>query len=432
MPIRFNKGISKNAMQARTVYGITPNDQGRYVLVSLHMGKRMRLSVRRWNVGDKLQDLRLLHRGVYCGVPSFWKSASSPAVPDMLAAPGPDKGFIPWTDRTAAAVHTEALSNNLLALVPEDSYLCTVPFLCGDPSLHSFISVHAVPANQDQQAYFKIAVIVNKTLIAVFALAPGAFDALEFHLGRIRRFFGRCLQHVVFPEHVYVLGIENTFSSAHFLTHPLPTKIGHSTIHAEDELKALGCALAQYAGTVPVFAGPSKAGSSRHFRAAAWIAAFIILLATAFAACVPTLMNVFLRRELAVYGEQYHSVVINNPVITAAVARNDSLGASILKMNAKSRQRTNWGRFLQALGSERPEGLFYEKLGSETAGALSNAVRIAISGFAQGETRVTDLIARLQKTGLIANISLTSMEKNKTKPNICDFKIVCTLITGNQ
>jgi hypothetical protein len=420
-------------MLSRMLHGVVPDENGRYVMVSLRMGEpeQRRLCVRQWMAGDRLTPLRLLHRGIYCGVPAFWKAAIPQAHQGIIIA-AHREGFAAWAERMPSEDHIEAFSNNLLGLVPEDSYLCTVPFFFGDPSLHSFVSVHCIPAGGDRKAYFKIGVIFDKTLMAVFTLAPGTMDALESHLGRIRRFFSHLRRRRDFPEHLYIIGSSGAFSLQHFFCHPLSVKIGKRVVESIDELKALGCALTSAlvmsAGSVPFFSKPPKTGALRHLNAALLISSIAIIVATALAASAPYIMNRSLKRELQTRQTQYRSLIMNNPVIQTTIKHNDSLAASILRMNAQSGQRTVWGKFLQCLGAERPKGLFYEKLGSEPGSPASNTIRIAISGFAQGETMVTDLISRLQKTGFISNITLTFMEKNKIKPNLCDFKIICTLM----
>jgi hypothetical protein len=415
-------------MHERKTFGIVPNENGRYVMVS-HWGepKHSRITIRRWNIGDKLQSLRLLHRGVYCGIPSFWKSAASHTTKDILSADSPDSALTPWADAVTASVHTEGLSDNLVALIPEDTYLCTVPLLYGDASLRSFISVHAIAADHDRTAYFKIGIIISATLIAVYGVAPGSEKSLESHFARIQRYFTRAFPHIAFPRHAYTFNGDLPSSFDHFIFHSLKVTIGHRTVHEADELKALGCALAQRVGGAPIFSGSSNGGAIRRLRAAAWIASAAIILITALGVCAPACINFFLEKKIATLELQRRSVIMSDPRIKAAITRNQTLGASIIRLSAKAGDQTQWGRFLQSLGALRPEGLYIEKLGSEAAGASPGAVRIAIAGAAQNETMVTDLISQLQKTGFVSNLSLTSMEKNKTKPTICDFKIICTL-----
>ena len=428
IPIWFNSEIGNGAMHARKAFGIIPNENGRYVMVSLWgESKQSRIAIRRWNIGDKLQSLRLLHRGVHCGIPSFWKSAASHTATDILSADSPDSAFTPWADRMTASFHIESLSDNLLALVPEDVYLSTVPLFCGDAALHSFISVHILAGDHDRLAYLKIGIIINTTLIAVYALAPGNETALESHLARIQRYFARAFPRIAFPNYVYMFDGGHAFSSDHFIFHSLEVKIGNRTVREADELRALGCALAQRMGGAPVFSGPACGGAIRRFRAAAWTASAALVLITALAICAPAIMNFFLGKKIQIYELRSRSVIMSDPRIKAAITRNQTLGTSIIRLSAKAGDQTQWGFFLQSLGALRPEGLYFEKLGSEAAGASFNAVRIAIAGSAQNETMVTDLISQLQKTGIISNISLTSMEKNKDKPTICDFKIICTL-----
>jgi Tfp pilus assembly protein PilN len=79
---------------------------------------------------------------------------------------------------------------------------------------------------------------------------------------------------------------------------------------------------------------------------------------------------------------------------------------------------------------QRPEGLYFEMLGSEPVKGPPGFVRIAVSGWARSEKLVADFIEHLQKDNSISNISLSSLEKNEKKTNLCDFKIICILKTN--
>jgi Tfp pilus assembly protein PilN len=415
-------------MQPGKVFGVVPSENGRYVMVALSKGapERSRMWVRRWDIGDKLQTLKLLQRGVYCGIPSFWKSALSRTPQNILSVDGYDTSFTPWADGMIASIHSEGLSDNLLGLVPEDSYLCTLPLYFGDNAPPSFIAVHGVSAVHDHPPYFKIGIVLDKKLIAVFAFSPGVGNVLESHVARIRRSFIRAYPQRTFPEHVFLLGLDPSFVMDHFSVHPLSVKVGGATVRGSDELKALGCALVGRDAVLPVFSGSSSAGG-RRFRARLWLASAMIILGTMLAACAPAVVNYFLAKKILSYETQERLSTFNNPDIRAVMARNERLGASIFRLNAKSKDQTQWAVFLRSLGNLRPEGLYFEKLGSEVAAASAKAVRIAISGSARNETMVTDMISRLQKSGLISNISLSSLEKNKTQTSLCDFKFICTL-----
>jgi hypothetical protein len=422
-------------MLARTLHGIASAENGDLVMVSLYTAKRgrFRIAVRGWPLDDKLQPLRLLNRGVYCGIPSSWKSRQSFTKNEIIAIDIPEKPFIPWTDSDQAAIYSESLSDNLLALVPEDSYLCAIPLAFGDLSVRSFVCCHAIqPA--DRPAYYKIGIVIDKELIAAFTMAPGTPDQIEYHFGKIHRYFTRNYPDITFPDYIYDLQEKNSFSNAHFAAHRLDVAIAGRELRTETELKALGCALARQTSGVPVFSGPAKSGVSRGARSILWIATAALLLGTALFAFAPVIINLFIKSETHNFDMRYRSIVSENPRLRAMISRNESLSASIIQLNSKFSlsHRTQWGRFLQALGSQRPEGLFLEKLGSETVSSSPNAIRIALSGFAQKETLVTDLITRLQKTGLVTQIYLSSIEKNKTKSDICDFRIVCTLTIISQ
>jgi hypothetical protein len=264
-------------------------------------------------------------------------------------------------------------------------------------------------------------------------LSPKDPGLLESHIGRIRRWLARACPHVVFPEHVFLLGHESTVSMDHFICRTLVVKIGKKTLRQEDEMKALGCALFQRSAGVPVFSGPEAGGAVRLrlLRGALWISSVAIFIATALAAAPPLVANYFLEKDLRACEAQKRAVVFDNPAIRALVDHNDSLGASIVRLTAKAGSPTQWGRFFHTVAALRPDGLYFEKFGSEIAGSKTAAVRIAISGSAQNETLVTEVIARLQKSGLVADIALSSMEKNKTRPTLCDFKFICTLKLTN-
>jgi hypothetical protein len=410
----------------QSLHGIASSVDGRYVMVSLHKRKsgHYRCAVRKWPRHSKLRALLLLNRQVYCGVAASWQPATALPLGHGLAAGSPESPLRPIVDIVEAAIHTEALGDNLAKLLPDDAFLCSVPLFLGNPSVHSFLSVYLA------SGYCVIGVVIKKELSAVFTMAPAAPDALESHLGRIKRYWKHTRPHEPFPTQIYVFGNDGMFKSEEFSVHPLPVVLGNKTLIAEEELRALGCALAADTGGIAPFAVAQSDAVVRMVRSVGYCGAAALVAVAAILTLAPAVMTGFTGWKVRSSEASYRAAIINNPEIKSINAKNDSLAKGILKLRAKSARQTQWARFLQALGESRPDGLFFDKLGSEPVAGSASEVRIALSGIAKSETLVTDLIARLQKNGL-SNVSLSFLEKNEKNPTLCNFRIICIMtITG--
>ena len=411
----------------QSLHGIASSVDGRYVMVSLRKRKsgRYHCVVRKWPHHSKLHALLLLSRQVYCGAAASWQPTTAIPPGHGLAAGSPESPLRPVVDPVEAAMHTEALGDNLAQLLPDDAFLCSVSLYLGDPSVHSFLSVYAAAG------YYMIGVIVKKELSAVFTTAPATPDALESHLGRIKRYWKHARPHEPFPTQIYVFGNDGMFKSEEFSVHPLPVVLGNKTLIAEEELRALGCALAADTGGIAPFAVAQSDAVVRMVRSVGYCGAAAVVAAAVLLTLVPVAITAFTEWKVRSSEANYRAVIINNPEIKNINAKNDSLAKGILKLRTKSARQTQWARFLQALGESRPDGLFFDKLGSEPLAGSPFKVRIALSGIAKSETLVTDLIARLQKNGPVSNVSLSFLEKNEKNPTLCNFRIICIMtITG--
>jgi Tfp pilus assembly protein PilN len=412
----------------QTTHGIVPTDDGQYLMVSLQTAKTgaPRIAVKRWNCHDRIRTMLLLHRGIVCGVSSFWKSPNSQAPGNALAAEKAGAFFTPCTPRTTADIHLETLAGNCIALVPDDAFLCTVPLCFGDKSVHSFISVFPLPS------HYKIGLVINRELVAVFDMAPCTSDALEAYVGRIQRYCARTRPLLPFPEHLYVLGNETGLKTGQFSLHPLNPIVGNHECKTYDEIRALGVALARTTcvGNVPEFPLSLAKSAVRLPRTLLYAASVLIVAVTLLLTGVSLVANKLTEFKINAYASQFQSTISNNKEIKDLFAENGALARMILQFRDKSSAKTNWAPFLHALGAQRPEGLYLEMLGSEPVKGSSGSARIAVSGWARSEKLVADFIARLQRDDRISNISLSSMEKNEKKTNLCDFKIVCILKTS--
>ena len=410
----------------QTTHGIIPTDDGQYLMVSLGNAKTgvPRIRVIKWNCHDRIKTMLLLNRGIVCGLPSFWKSQNSRIPDTMLVAEEPGKYFAPCTSQTTSDIHRGTLANNSISSVPDDAFLCTVPLYLGDKSIHSFVSVYPL------LEYYKIGIIVNKELVAVFEMAPCTSDAMEAHVVRIRRYVARTCPLLPFPEHIYELGKGNVLKSAHFSIHPLNIIVGNYECTAYEEIRALGAALAHNEGTVPEFSGPSQKSAMRMPRTLLYAGSVLIVLVALLLTGVPLLADMLTEIKIKAYESQFRSTISNNKEIKDLLAENEASAKAILQFRDKSSAHTNWAPFLRTLGMQRPEGLYFEMLGSEPVKGPPGFVRIAVSGWARKEKLVADFIEHLQKDNSISNISLSSLEKNEKKTNLCDFKIICILKTN--
>ncbi|MGB7566824.1 MAG: PilN domain-containing protein [Chitinivibrionales bacterium] len=412
----------------QTTHGIVPTDDGQYLMVSLRApgAGAPRIAVKRWNCHDRIQTMLLFHRGIVCGVSSFWKSPKSQAPENTLAAEKAGTFFTALAPRTTADIHLETLAGNCVALVPDDAFLCTVPLYFGDKSAHSFISVFPLPS------HYKIGLVINRELVAVFDMAPCTPEALEAHAGRISRYWARTFPHVPFPEHMYALGSETGLKTGQFSLQHLNIIAGNFECTTYDEIRALGVALARTTsvGNVPEFPLSSAKSAVRLPRTLLYAASVLMVIIALLLTGASLIADKLTESKINAYASQFQSTISNDKDIKNLLAENGMLANEILQFRDKSLARTNWALFLHALGTQRPEGLYFEMLGSEPVKGSSGSARVAFSGWARSEKLVADFIARLQKDDRISNISLSSLEKNEKKTTLCDFKIVCILKTG--
>jgi Tfp pilus assembly protein PilN len=398
-----------------------PTADGNHVMVSLRRKKSgaFYYSARKRNFYHKLRRLLLLHRRVFCGISSFWQSAGAFVGNEKLV--GEIKhGFQPSADCAQVEMQQEAMADNLEALIPDDAFLCSIPLYFGDPLLNSFLSTYRAAS------YWMICIIINRELSVVFKMAPGT-DALESHLSRVLRYWKTNGLNVHLPQDVYLLNQEVACQCQGFTTRTLSVKVGKRVVIEEEELRALGCALVGHTGGVGPFPGPAADTTMRMVRAVATLgSAAIVIMATLFT-LIPVVLSGNIQWKLRSLEARYRTILTNNQEIKGLCMRNDSLVTTISALQKKSAKQTQWGRFLDALGENRPNGLYFDKLGSEPAANSSSKVRIAISGCAKSETLVTDLMTRLQKSGPVSNVSLSFLEKNEKNATICNFRILCIM-----
>jgi hypothetical protein len=410
----------------KKTYGIVSTDDGAFLCAALentapgwHVQK-----TRRWNADSRLNNMLLLHRGVTAATPCFWKPSGNgqKAVASPFVQARSEGAFVPLASEMALSAFSGRLANNLLAVVCDDAFLCTIPFALNNDA-PSFVSVHR--AGQ----FYKIGIISDRTLAAVFAMAPATPQALEGHLGRIERYW-RLRDQGAFPEHLYLFGDCDVpgvpaEGGAPAAATRLDCKRLGIDIADTDALVAAGAALAGTIGDAPHFPISTEKAALRGIRTALLAASAAILLFSLFLPAALSVSSVYAHRRLAGYVREYREILSRTPDIQPLMAQNDSLARAVISAFAEDSRRTRWAQFLQFLGADKGGGLFFDMLGTD-AGGKAGVVRIALSGWADNESRVTGFIGVLQKSKLCSNVSLSSIDKSDTQ-DVFLFRILCTL-----
>ena len=87
---------------------------------------------------------------------------------------------------------------------------------------------------------------------------------------------------------------------------------------------------------------------------------------------------------------------------------------------------------LYVITSGRPDNLYFERLASEPVKDKENVINIALGGWTENESSVTEFISVLQELPYVTQITLSSMERDKKKSSVYLFKILCTLLLNEQ
>jgi Tfp pilus assembly protein PilN len=406
-------------------HGIILSDDGSFLLASLEKATSTwgLARTRRFSAYSSFASLMLLQRGVIGASPSNWKPTTTPSSSSAgLPAIAQKEGLLaPQADQVILATYSTRLSNNLIAAVPDDAFLCTLPLALGDPTIRSFVSVYRT------ELFYKIGIVSDAVLCAVFTMAPSAPRLLESHLGRIERYWANAQPGAAWPNYLYLIGsTEAPKDCGCTVLRPDFNKAGIDTSDL-DTLRAAGAALSGfYGGSVPQFCGESPEARFRKVRTAVFaFCAGLVLCGLLLACALPAAAFVATRR-LASCKEQYRLVLAKTPELQTLLNRNDSLARAIISAHGATAGQTRWTRMLNDLGTVRPDGLYLDMIGTDGS-AASGKAGMAFSGWARSESLVTGFIASLQNSGLYSGVSLSSLERNESL-NIFVFRITCSLL----
>ncbi len=189
-------------------------------------------------------------------------------------------------------------------------------------------------------------------------------------------------------------------------------------------LCAAGVAFTEACGFAPRVAGPAPGAKLRGLRTAAYAGAGVIALcALLLAASFPVAAHMAVGWTAA-YKEQYRQILSQTPELRALMVRNDSLAQTVILSHETEARKTRWTTMLETLGRLRPDGLYFDMIGTDGAQA-TGITGVALSGWAQNESLVTGFIGSLAKSGPYSDISLSSLERDEQK-KITTFRITCT------
>jgi Tfp pilus assembly protein PilN len=378
-------------------------------MIKTALGWRLR-KTNEWPSINLPQNALLLSRSVLCGISAHWQplTESSQEYPGSL--------LYPRTNESASLACEQLLAANCAGMVPDDAFLCTLPLALGETKAGkagSFISVFK------EAAFYKIGVTLDESLCAVFNLAPVQPGMLESHLGRISRFFQRLRPDLVFPTQVFCLG----FSAPDMPPYAITTL--DSVPGDKQTMLAAGVALAHVAGQVPALRPATPRYALRRVRAALYGASAACMLVTLLACAAFPLAHFFLAADRDSGKARYQALLNANADIREMTSASEALAHKIIDEQAITLKQTRWTQVLQFLGDSRPAGLWFDMLGSETLNGQTGTARLAFSGWADNESKITSFISLLQKSGLAADVSLTSLDRDAAK-NVFLFRIVCT------
>lgn len=402
----------------KKLHGIFAEKDGSHTLATLvksSSGWQLCRS-QRWELNKAYKRYFLFHSGIHLGLECHWVKRTSIEAEKYATTEG-DSLFTACVQPFQIQLHTDSFEHNLLGIHPDDLYLCTLPLNFLQKVETSFFSIY-----QEEQCW-KIALIIERKLTAVFSFPRSETAQLHCCMARIEQYWSTLNPDKPLPGVVYCLNKQKLEPGEHYSVHSIELPAKDLNI-----LKAMGVAFCEIDPESPRFSGPTKASELRKKRSALYFISALLVSISLLSYLTLFLVNSSIKSRIGQCQSEYERILTDNKDIRDLLVQGESLAAKLKRIEKLSVTMTSWSRFLHQLGEKRPPRLFFERLGSEPV--LSGAdrkVRVVISGWADNETTVTELIKNLNTSEIISQISLSSMERDNKQKDYCRFKIVCTL-----
>lgn len=404
----------------RKLTGIVPASDGSFVQVTLSeiQATWKVTQIRRREIHSPIGNLLLLNKGVRLGVESRWIHPQVPDTAELHTASTSFGNFFACAQSAHYKIYSDVVENNLCGVFPDDAYLCTIPLHFGVSLPDSFVSL------AKEEDFYKIALVIDRQLIVVFSLSVVDNRQLYGYLSRIRRYWLGLGTEKKFPETLVLLNISD-------VTIDGMKDVKTVFFHREDIhlAKAAGIALCGVETGVPSFGGQTDACRFKTIRSIGFIASISLLVASIVLFAASGLSNVFYDYKINKCKATYNNIIDQNKEIRGLLKTGGILSDKFSRIDSVGSQQSTWAKLLHLIGSQRPSGLFIEKLGSDPI-QKSSDVKIALVGWSVNETAVTDMLKKMNTSSLVTNVVLANLERDEKKNNLYTFKILCQLKSG--
>lgn len=404
------------------IHGILATPEGKYVKVTLQNqsnGWELRGSDT-WDFDNNLKKYLLLGSTVTLGIDTHWIRTGL-SDNQTYAMTSTDNVFTACTQQAHFQAHLENLEQNLSGVYPDDVYLCTLPVFFFKRSEASFISVF------EEERCWKTGIIIDKKLFVTYSVPKSEPARLSSFIARIERYWPTLKTGVEFPKTAFIFNKQTVNPGDHFDIQRLRLPVEDLSI-----IKACGIAFCNIDTSQPSLYNSIKGTGFRNFRSLAFWGSGMLIFLTLLLFAALSFLNTRQQDQIAQYESSYRKILTENNEIKGLFSEGDSLAEKLTRIEKFSSNSTRWGQFLHLLGTARPAKLYFEHLGSEPVKGTNNKIRVLLSGWAENETIVTELIKNINASELISNTSLSSMERDEKQRNFCKFKILCTLVLSKS
>ena len=400
----------------KMLYGTAASPDGSYVRAAIRKtsGGWEFSGARKWDVSSSFKNHLYLSRGTHLAVESHWARSLSADNEHFSLAAG--SFLTAYTHFAHLQVHLDTLENNLLGVHPDDIFLCTLPLYLQASPPSSFLSLFR------ENDSCKIGIIINRKIAAVFTSPVSTESQLHGFLGRIERYWANTATELPFPQTACIFNDQKINPGARYSVRRITVPSTDSTV-----IKAIGVAFCQLEPDLPAFAGPTSASTQIHIRTAARTISYLLIALPAILFALLFLLSYQDMIRIKNYKNEYKNVLMNNQEIRELLKSGETLALKQLRMESAASNPTRWSSLLYTLGMKRPEKLYFERLGSDPVSGQKDKVRIALTGWAETEMVVTELIKNLNTFQFLSHVTLSTLERDEKQKNYCRFKIVCLM-----